>query len=235
MRHTLSNNLDELLSNPYFSALCTEQAHYAIGGPLAKRFPAEVVPFAGVAHAGEDALWALHALLAPGESIYVTSDVALIHPGLTQELALPGYQMVYPQNLPIADDVQPVPVERLAEKDIPEMIELKAIAFPGYFGPQAAGLGNFFGIRMGGALVAMAGERLMLPGMCEISAVCTHPGHIGKGYAARLIRHLMRVHAATGIRSFLQVTARNDRAIALYERLGFVTTRGLIWRKLQRG
>jgi GNAT superfamily N-acetyltransferase len=225
---------DELLSNPYWSALCTEQAHCAIGGPQAKRFPAGVVPFAGVAHAGPEALAALFALLAPGESIYVTSAVPLVFPGLTQVLELPGVQMIYPAGLVPPKSTETVRIEPLGEEHIPEMIALKAIAFPGYFGPRAAGLGSFFGIRVKGALVAMAGERLMLPDMREISAVCTHPEHLGNGYAAALIRHLLRAHAATGISSFLQATADNARAIALYERLGFVKTRELVWRKMRR-
>ena len=226
--------LDALLSNPYWSALCTEQARYAIGGPLAKRFPADVVPFAGVAHARHEALAALHALLAPSESVYVTSDVPLVFSGLTQVLEFAGVQMIYPSESLRRDGAETVRIETLGEKHVPEMIALKAIAFPGYFGPRAAGLGSFFGIRVEGALIAMAGERLMLPGMREISAVCTHPEHLGKGYAAALIRHLLRAHEAAGIRSFLQATAHNARAIALYGRLGFVKTRGLVWRKLQR-
>ena len=35
------------------------------------------------------------------------------------------------------------------------------------------------GIRWQGKLVAMAGERLKVPGYTELSAVCTHPEHAG--------------------------------------------------------
>jgi hypothetical protein len=38
------------------------------------------------------------------------------------------------------------------------------------------------------ALVAMAGERLRLPGWTEISAVCTAPSHQGRGRATTLVR-----------------------------------------------
>jgi hypothetical protein len=37
-------------------------------------------------------------------------------------------------------------------------------------------------------LVAMAGERLRLPGWTEISAVCTAPSHQGRGRATALVR-----------------------------------------------
>lgn len=246
--------MDALLSTPYWSALCTEQASLALGGPLARRFPADVIPFAGVADGSADALEALRTLLAPAESIYVTSDVPYMHPGLVQELEFSGLQMIYPVKSELApselasselssselsssgpaDRDETAPVEALSAEHIPEMIQLKAIAFPGYFGPQAAGLGNFYGVRVEGSLVAMAGERLMLPGLSEISAVCTHPQHLGRGYAAALIRRLLRAHRAEGKRSFLQAAANNTRAVGLYERLGFVKTRGLVWRKLQR-
>lgn len=225
---------DALLANPYFSALCTAQASYAIGGPLAKRFPADVIPFAGIADASPAALAALHALLTPGESLYVTSPVELTHPGLFTILQLQGLQMIRPPGTPIpAQSISPT-IKELHPHHIPEMLALKSIAFPGYFGPRAASLGSFFGIRVEGSLVAMAGERLKLPNLCEISAVCTHPQHLGQGYAAALVAHLLRAHAAQGIQSFLQATATNIRAIALYQRLGFTKTREITWHQLQR-
>lgn len=68
--------------------------------------------------------------------------------------------------------------------------------------------------------MAMAGDRLALPGMREISAVVTHPGHTGKGYARALLNFLLREHASAGFTSFLHVGVRNARVVALYERMG---------------
>ena len=86
------------------------------------------------------------------------------------------------------------------------------------------------GIRCEGKLVAMAGERLKVPGHTEVSAVCTHPDHLGKGYAAMLMTEIMRGIWDRGEVPFLHVRGDNRRAIALYERLGFRIRRRRTWR-----
>jgi len=67
----------------------------------------------------------------------------------------------------------------------------------------------------------MAGERLRLPGFTEVSAVCTHPDHLGHGYATALIRMLVQRIRSRGEQPFLHVLPENTRAVELYERLGF--------------
>ena len=67
----------------------------------------------------------------------------------------------------------------------------------------------------------MAGERLKLPGMSEVSGVCTHPQARGRGYAALLSRHVASEIVRRGEVPFLHAYAGNSGAIALYERLGF--------------
>jgi predicted GNAT family acetyltransferase len=80
------------------------------------------------------------------------------------------------------------------------------------------------GIRCDGKLVAMAGERLKIPGYTEVSAVCTHPDHVGKGYARVLMTAITHGIRDAGDVPMLHVRADNARAIELYERLGFRTT-----------
>lgn len=58
--------------------------------------------------------------------------------------------------------------------DTPYMLRLAEITEPGPFNSRTNELGYFFGIREGGQLVAMAGERLTAGKYVEISAVCTH-------------------------------------------------------------
>jgi GNAT superfamily N-acetyltransferase len=77
-------------------------------------------------------------------------------------------------------------------------------------------MGSYYGVRSGarsdGELIAMGGERLSLDGYPEISGVCTHPAHRGKGLAANLIRQLVRDHRRDGLVSWLHVGNENHRA-----------------------
>ena len=67
----------------------------------------------------------------------------------------------------------------------------------------------------------MAGERLKLAGMSEVSGVCTHPDARGRGLAALLSRHVASEIVRRGEVPFLHAYADNERAIRLYEKLGF--------------
>ncbi|HEY0786196.1 MAG TPA: GNAT family N-acetyltransferase [Acidobacteriaceae bacterium] len=229
---------DERLRNPFWHALLTEQAAIALGSGAARRFPPDCIPFAGLATWDHSSFTALHALLAPGESIFVTREESTRPPPpIVFAESIACLQMIYaPRHSPEEPRLEPAALQPalLGPPDVPEMMALKQLAFPGYYGPRAPSLGTYYGIRVAGQLVAMAGERLALPSMREVSAVCTHPAHLGQGYAARLIRKLVADQLASALTPFLHVIATNQRAIALYERLGFVPTRMLIFERLER-
>ncbi len=86
-------------------------------------------------------------------------------------------------------------------------------------------MGTYLGIRHEGRLIAMAGERLRLPGWTEISAVCTDPEHRGRGLATRLVRAVAAGIRDRGDTPFLHAAAENTRAIRLYESIGFTLRR----------
>ena len=76
----------------------------------------------------------------------------------------------------------------------------------------------------------MAGERIRLDGYQEMSAVCTRPGHTGRGYAQRLLGLLCDAAFDRGFTPFLHVYSDNSRAIEVYRKLGFVErTAPLLW------
>jgi hypothetical protein len=79
----------------------------------------------------------------------------------------------------------------LGESDGAAMRALTRIAFPDFFRERTAELGLYLGIYDGERLIAMAGERMALPGLQEISGVCTHPDFAGRGHARRLTRALL--------------------------------------------
>jgi predicted GNAT family acetyltransferase len=120
--------------------------------------------------------------------------------------------------------VKPV-IEDLNVSDVDEMLALVELTKPGPFLRRTPELGSYLGIREAGQLVAMAGERLRPLGYTEISAVCTHPEHRGRGYASSLVLVLIRKITKRDETPFVHVRAENVGAIRLYEKLGFKTRR----------
>lgn len=115
-----------------------------------------------------------------------------------------------------------------------EMVTLTDVAFPGFFRSQTYRMGSYCGVRVDGELVAMGGERLRLEGYAELSGICTHPAHRGKGLASDIIGHLVRCHQRDGLRSWLHVGAPNTRAIDLYTSFGFQRVRTLMLHRIVR-
>ncbi len=109
----------------------------------------------------------------------------------------------------------------LGQADVQEMLDLARRTKPGPFLPRTVEMGTCPGIRRGGALVAMAGERLHPPGWTEISAVCTDEAWRGRGLASRLVLAIVAGIRARGELPFLHAVATNVNAIRLYEELGF--------------
>lgn len=226
------------LDNPIWSALTTEHASLAIGaGQQALRYPADVVPVAGLVANSAQALTELRELLAPDEMIWVAAESLPSIAGLELLEPLPCLQMIYqPQAETATDATAETQIEKLNAADAPAMVALTDAAFPGFFRPRTYLMGDYFGIFNTGRtkLIAMAGNRLAIPGYRELSAVVTLPGHTGKGLAAQLIARVIADHAAAQVGTMLHVSVSNQRAIALYKRLGFQTRRVLTLQHLRR-
>jgi predicted GNAT family acetyltransferase len=80
----------------------------------------------------------------------------------------------------------------------------------------------------------MAGERMKPANYTEMTAVCVHPDHRGRGYAQVLLAAVSRQIAARGEIPFLHVFSSNHSAIALYRRQGMEIRRRLYVTVLQR-
>lgn len=212
------------LENVIWQALTTRQAHFAEGRNGARRFIREVTSLSAFPEPNNEGYEALAHLIGSNGTAGVFLKEPYQHrPGweyvagaaLTQMICENGHEPAA-----IRSDLQ---IIELGEKDSPDMLELTALTKPGPFGTRTHELGYYVGIRDQGKLIAMAGERLKVPGHTEISAVCTHPDHLGKGYAATLMLKVIRGIRNRGETPFLHVRSDNARAIALYERLGFRT------------
>jgi predicted GNAT family acetyltransferase len=112
-------------------------------------------------------------------------------------------------------------IVELTDADAPEMLALATLTEPGPFLSRTHTMGTFRGIRIGGRLAAMAGERFRFPGYTEVSGVCTHPDFRGRRLARRLSAAVAARIEWRGERPFLHAWKTNQVAISLYQSLGF--------------
>jgi ribosomal protein S18 acetylase RimI-like enzyme len=224
------------LPDPVRHALNSVHAHFAIGHAPARRYPPEVAPFAVIDDMSEPTLTRLQELLTPGELVYIFNEPPAQMDGLSVGPPLHTFQMLGPEVGAVTEtregEISPI---LMTSDDAGEMFELITLAFPGFYQPRTYEMGTYYGIRVDGKLVAMAGERLCMTGYREISGVCTHPGYVGKGYARTLMIRLMGDHADAGVKSFLHVGKANTRAVAIYERMGFRVLRSIALWPISRG
>lgn len=220
------------LDRPIWSALTGRQAHFTQGELRARRFPVEVSPLAAPRDHAADALAALAESIPAGDEVALLEPVAPpAAPGVEANVAGTLLQMIAPTMTRGAGAFDIAP---LGDDDAPEMLALATLTRPGPFRARTHELGRFLGIRENGVLAAMAGERLNVDGFHEISAVCTHPDHRGKGYGAALMRAVGDRMYAEGDTPFLHSYASNTTAVALYRSLGFTVRAELlhvVWKK----
>ena len=114
------------------------------------------------------------------------------------------------------------------------MIALTELTKPGPFYARTHELGVFLGVRIDGQLVAMTGERMKPGNYTEMTAVCVHPDHRGRGYGQLLLGAVARQIVARGEIPFLHVFTSNTSAIALYRRQGMEIRRQLHVTVLQK-
>ena len=229
------------LFQPVWHALTTRQSALAVTHGQARRYPAAVAPFAALESASPEALEDLVPLLTPGESIYLLGERIPATSGLHHDGCVPCLQMVFPEQAPLPAPEPPLcPIEELSCAHASEMLSLIDLAYPGYFRSETCRMGRYWGARNArGTLIAMGGERFVLgppggPPWREISGLCRHPELADRGLGTAILLHILRQHREEGSRSWLHVTATNNRAVALYRRLGFETLRRIEAHRFQR-
>lgn len=235
-----------ILDNPIWHALTGPMARWAVREGKAVRFAPDAAPFFALEAVSAESLRDLAHLVrrTPGTPMILPRHVptpataearlfleeAIATPaGWVKTFEKPLLQMWLQEHA-----VRQVPdVVDLSRDDATDIVELARRAEPGPFGPRTPEIGAFVGIRRGGRLVAMAGERIRLPGFVEISAIATDPEHRGRGYGAAVTAALAARIRDAGAVPFLHVFAANPAA-SLYRRLGFSERRQLVvtWLRL---
>jgi predicted GNAT family acetyltransferase len=207
-------------------------SEFAVGGDLARRYPTAIAPMAGVREMSDASLNALAALMSPGDVVGLFGPEPVSEAG---DLLVVAHKHIDQMTCDRQDDSPHTGnITKLMPADVPDMLHLVELTKPGPFSAGAIALGTYVGIRCAGKLTAMAGERMRFDGFTEISAVCTHPGYRGCGYASSLVCALVRQIIARGETPFLHLYSDNRTAAALYTKLGFTRQRRLIVTVLRR-
>jgi ribosomal protein S18 acetylase RimI-like enzyme len=192
----------------------------------AVRFHPDIGPLAAMVSDDEAGLAALATLAAPGELLaMIEADIRSHPPGTRLERQSPAVQMIADGPIDPFDHPAIIP---LGEADAPAMRALAQLTEPGPFASRTHSLGQFWGIVEDGRLIAMAGERMRMPGFGEVSAVCVHPDARGRGLGALMTRKAASNLSAQGLRPFLHAYVDNIAAIATYRRVGFHLAREVV-------
>src|SRR6185503_16845321 len=183
-RTSRNTDMTHVLDRPVWSALSTRHAALAEGGSRARRYPSAISPFAAACDDHRESLQALEELASSNESLLlIQADDIVVPAGLVTVSTAFGVQMIAERPLAKVTDER---IERLSDADAADMLALATLTKPGPFSLKAQSLGEFWGVKAKGVLVAMAGERMKQVGFTELSGVCAHPDFRGNGLGRSL-------------------------------------------------
>lgn len=220
------------LDRPVWNTLASGWAKFALGGPKAIQLAPDYGPFAATVDRSAESLAALAQCKPSEHDIWVVeTDDFPAPPGMTVTMRAPIAQMAAEDVSASAPDFE---VIALGEEDAAEMLALARLTRPGPFTVATHRLAPFIGVKREGQLVAMAGERMKMPGLSELSGVCTHPDHRGNGYGDVLSRVVTRRILGRGETAFLHAYEGNTVAIELYRAMGYVLRRTMTLTVLKR-
>ena len=225
--------MEHVLDNPAWNALISGNESLHFGNDHIRYFDWDVSPFVGFKENTKENFQELYDMAPEGRVFLFVTPAKMEIPGPWKELdRVKGNQMVYQPDVVLREPT--TKLATLTEEHVPQMLSLTKLTNPGPFAERTIDFGHYRGVFENNELVAMAGQRLHAFNYAEVSAVCTHPDHTGKGYARQLlVHHINRIQAAGEI-PYLHVRSDNARAIKVYESLGFVTRYNVWFSPIQK-
>ena len=213
--------MEHVLDNVAWHALTGRQSALGVAGDLAARYAPDISPIGAVREPTPAAFEALASLCGRDPVALITPAAELPDLPRMRRVRLAALRQMCCE-APCA----PVPITStaLSDDDVADMVALVTLTEPGPFAKRSIEFGGYFGVRDGGRLLAMAGERLKAPGWTEVSGVCTHPDGRGRGYAYGLVVAVTNAILARGEAAFLHVAIGSPSeltATRVYERVGY--------------
>ena len=223
----------QYLDNPAWYALCSGNKGFSNGNDNVKFFDSEVSPFIATKENGEEYFQMLYDFIPNHSPVIFISSKQMEFPSIWKfRRLIKGIQMIYEGHK--IEEMLNSDIIPLNNSHVDQMVSLTKLTDPGPFGPRTIEFGHYYGIIKEKKLIAMAGQRLHVYDFTEISAVCTHPDFTGKGYAKDLLRHQINRMQNSSFTPYLHVRSDNDRAISVYESLGFKTRTEIFFYVLQK-
>ena len=211
--------MKSLLDNVMWNCLSGPQARFATGSGAVRRYAPGFSPIIGCQDPHRPDFAELEKHAAPGESFYIDIWTGTPPDGWRVDREAGMFKMVWESSMP-PEDAAPDAVA-LRPEHAAQAVELAKLTNPGPFGLRTHELGEYFGYFDGGRLIAMAGERMEVGSLRELSGICTHPEFQGRGLARRLTLKLVHREMRRGLTPYLHVISTNTGARALYEKMGF--------------
>lgn len=227
----MSSSTYHKLNNPAWYSLTETHKNFAIGNEEIKRYQKDIAPFLAYSSGEEDVFIEPDQLIDVNDSFFIIGDLPSLPDNYHIESRLLCVQMICTTAVKINATAV---IDELGEADEEQMTSLINLVQPGYYKSGTRLMGDYYGIRHNGQLISMTGERMRMISFTEISAVVTHPAFTGRGYARQLVAHTANKNLASGVIPFLHVAQTNERAIKLYEHLGFTQRRIIAFWKIKR-
>jgi len=224
MKHLLDNIMWNCMSGPH--------AKFAAGSGAVRRYAPGFSPIVGCEDPERPDFDTLEHYCERGEGFYFDIWSGSAPSGWRIDKEARMFKMVWEAPMP-GEDAAPDAV-LLRPEHYEQAVALARLTNPGPFGIRTPELGEYFGFFEGNQLIAMAGERLCVGDLQEVSGICTHPDYQGRGLARKLTLKLVRRQMQRGKTTFLHVISDNTAARGLYEKMGFRNYRETVVRVATR-